>query len=98
MNCNVFYVLLLFMTCMIRFTIIFEIIILSILIIIFLSSTILDNREALDPDSNIEEVENSQMDELDFQPKKESCDGQKHENNQEFFINKVDDKITKLGK
>ena len=95
MNRNMFYFLLLVLTCLIRFTIIFEIIIVSILIIIFLSSTILDHSEDTDPVAHKEE-ENLQLDELDFGAKK----GQEHESNQENFINKskVDDKITKLGK
>ena len=42
------------------------------MIIIFLSSTILDHREASDPVANIEEGENPQIDELDFEPKKEN--------------------------
>ena len=67
---------------------------------IFLSSTILDHSEEADPVAHKEEGENIQMDELDFGPKKEDYEGQEHESNQEYFINKskVDDKITKLGK
>ena len=94
MNRTVFYLLLLLTTCLIRFTIIFEIVILSIFIIIFLSSTILDHREDTDPVVHKEQGENLQMDELDFGPKKEE-----HESNEEYFINKkMNDKIAKLGK
>ena len=100
MNRHMFYLLLLLLTCLIRFTIIFDIIIVSILIIIFLSSTILDHRGASDAVTNIEEGENPQMDEVDFESKKEDYKEEKNEYNQEYSIHNsnVDDKITKLGR
>ena len=100
MNRNMFYFLLLVLTCLIRFTIIFEIIIVSILIIIFLSSTILDHRGASDALTNMEEGENPQLEEVDFESKKGDFKEEENEYNQEYFIHNsnVDDKITKLGR
>ena len=101
MNRNVFYLLLLVITCLIRFTIFFEITILSILIMIFLNSTIVDHREAADADSVAlgEEEKNTEVDEIDLGPKNEDSKGNEYEYKQEYILNqtKVDDKITKLG-
>ena len=88
-----FYLLLLLTVCLIRYTIIFEILILSSFIMMFLSSTVLDHREAGDPVPLIEKEKNTQLDEIDIGPKEEVSKGKTQESKQ----SKVDDKIAKLG-